>query len=278
MHRPRLHQPDIAVNATARIPTGRVVGISETNRHDVLRSEFNIRRQIQTERSVAKRPAANKLPIEPNRRIRHRAVDIQINTLAAIRCRDWEMLSIPRNSHPGELAGFTRQLLLEWALYAPVVGKVELTPRMVVKCLLRIGYGFTQISFGTYRLGHGVIRKFHASRNQPGFDFRVVQLSLHFDGVTFLERPIRVEERSLAERFVRPGLQTDARYDYQRDKRANNERISFGDNHKKKSWAVFAAGKLRSGEDEKSSNQLPSGFWSETCGLVGILKSSIESG
>ena len=81
-------QPDVAVNAAARIPARGIRRIVEADGDDVVRAEFDERRQVHAPRGVAIGPAADELAVEPDRRVGHRAVHVQIDFFALVGRRE----------------------------------------------------------------------------------------------------------------------------------------------------------------------------------------------
>ena len=132
------HQPDISIDAAARIPPGRVGGIVQTNRDYIIRTECDVGREVQFERSVAVRPAANEVPIEPDRCMGHGAIDIQIELTASFQWRNGEVFSIPTDSPPGKLASLAGVLLLERTFDAPIVRQIQLSPATIIKVALSV--------------------------------------------------------------------------------------------------------------------------------------------
>src|SRR6267143_6366677 len=95
------HQPDVAIDASSRIPARRVRRIVQTDRDHIVCSRLDVRCKVQLERGIAIRPAANKTSVEPNGRIRHGAIDVEIKLFTFVLRRDREMFSIPPNTPPG---------------------------------------------------------------------------------------------------------------------------------------------------------------------------------
>src|SRR5438132_8204498 len=99
------HQPNVAVDAAARVPAGRVRRIVQANRDDIVRAEFHVGSEVQFKRGVAVRPAAHEATVEPDGCISHRAVDVQIELTSSLARRNREMFSIPTNTPPRKFAG-----------------------------------------------------------------------------------------------------------------------------------------------------------------------------
>src|SRR5882724_5945682 len=95
MHRAGFHEPDMAVDASARIPARRGVRVIEADGQDVFRAELEVGRQVHAPRSIAVRPAADVLAVEPDIRVSHGAVNIQIHAAALVGGGHIEMFAIP---------------------------------------------------------------------------------------------------------------------------------------------------------------------------------------
>ena len=63
VRRRRLYQPDVAIDAAARIPARRVRWIVEPDRNYIVRAVLHIRREIEFERCITIRPATDKLSV-----------------------------------------------------------------------------------------------------------------------------------------------------------------------------------------------------------------------
>src|SRR2546430_6801258 len=124
MDRCSLYQPDISVNASARIPARRVGRVVETNGKDVLFSVFEVRRQVEFERCITVGPGTNELAVEPDGGVGHCAVNVQIEFPSLFVRGHVEMFSIPGDTPPRKLARFAWIILIERTFDAPIVRQI----------------------------------------------------------------------------------------------------------------------------------------------------------
>ena len=133
MDRRGLDEPDVPIDAAARIPARGIRRIVEADGDYVVPAKFDKRSQVNAPRSVTVRPAANGLAVEPDFCVRHRAIHIQINFFALVRRWNLQVFAIPTDAPPWKFAGFAGILLFERPLDAPVVRQVQLAPVGVVE-------------------------------------------------------------------------------------------------------------------------------------------------
>ena len=127
-----LRDPDIAVDAAAGIPAGGFLGIVDAD-DDLVLAGLQGRVQADGEGGVAVRPAAQADAVDFHGRMRHRAVDFQVDVFGRqFFFADFQRFPIGGLSPPGEFAAFARIFLLEGSFHAPVVGKVQDTARAVL--------------------------------------------------------------------------------------------------------------------------------------------------
>src|ERR1051326_6186673 len=86
------------------------------------------------------------MSVEPDCRVGHGAIDIQIELFSLFIRGYFEMLSIPGDAAPFELAGFAWIVLIEGAFDPPIVRQVQLPPIAIIKIALRIGNVGAEIS------------------------------------------------------------------------------------------------------------------------------------
>ena len=92
-----------------------------------------MRRQLQAEGLIAVGPGAHVLAVEPDLGVGHGTVEVDEDPLALVAGRNREMLAIPADALPRQLAGVARQIVAEGALDAPVMGNVQRSPRGVIE-------------------------------------------------------------------------------------------------------------------------------------------------
>jgi len=110
--RRRLHQPDVAVMPPPGYQRDESGGLSR--RIAMTLSASGLTNGVRSSSNEdSRRPAADELPVEPDRRVGHRAIDIQEDAPAGIGGRNGEMLPIPADAPPGQLARVARIFLLE---------------------------------------------------------------------------------------------------------------------------------------------------------------------
>ena len=120
----RLREPDIPVDAAAGIPAGGFLGIVDMD-GDLVPAGFQRRIQADGEGGVAVRPAAEVDAVDLHGRMRHGAVDLEVDVLFQVFRGDFQSFSIVGLAPPGELPAFAGILLLEGPLHAPVVRQVH---------------------------------------------------------------------------------------------------------------------------------------------------------
>src|SRR5713226_5994083 len=138
VHRRSFHEPDIAINAPARIPARRVRRIIKANCESVISAVIDIGSEVQFEGSVAIGPAAYKIAVEPNSRVGHRSVNVQIELLAFVLRRNREVFSIPTDAPPRKFPSLTRIFLFERTFDAPVVRQIQFSPTTIIKVALSV--------------------------------------------------------------------------------------------------------------------------------------------
>ena len=116
------HQPGIAVDAAARIPAAGLRIVVQAHRQSVLRPELQLVSQLDAPGTVAVGPASDLFPVEIDRAVAHRTVNIEKDPLPLVRLWHGELLPIPTDAEAGELSRVTRQIDLERPPDAPVVG------------------------------------------------------------------------------------------------------------------------------------------------------------
>ena len=199
VHGRRLDEPDVAVDAAARIPARRLRRVVEPDRDDVVRARPGVRRQVHAPRCVAVRPAAHVMAVDPDRGVRHGAVDVQEQLAARVGRRQREVLAVPAHAPPRQLARLARRGQVERSLDAPVVRQVELAPRGIVEARLR----------GRHVAGAGGVGRGAAGRVALG------------------EAPVGVEGKTFANVRVR-GLRGAAQ---QRDAERNESEGTWDERH-----------------------------------------------
>ena len=117
-------QPDIAVNAAARVPAGGILLVFEGHGQAV-DALFQERCQIGPERGIAIGPLHHELPVAPDLGARHGPVDIQVERLSQFLRRDGQLLGIGGIPPPRKLAGLAGIGLVELAFHTPVMGQVQ---------------------------------------------------------------------------------------------------------------------------------------------------------
>ena len=110
-----------------------------------------------------------------------------------------EMLAIPRDAPPRQLAGFAGIFLFERPFDAPVVRQVQQPPLAVIKIGLREGNAGGWLAF---RPHGGRIRRERIGRRQnPVADDRVIQVRSGFRHIALEETPAGVQGNALARRI-----------------------------------------------------------------------------
>ena len=125
------NQPDIAVDATARVPARRLLRIVQADGDNVV-PLVQRRCQICFERSVSVWPAPDFRPIAIHDGTGHRPVNTERPFFSQVLCTKREMLPIPGLAPPGQFSGLSRILLAERAFHAPVMGQGKDTPDPIV--------------------------------------------------------------------------------------------------------------------------------------------------
>ena len=72
------------------------------------------------------------LAVDPNRRVRSNAVELNFQVLAVIGGIEFEILPIPTDA-ASAITFSNTCLLIERLLYRPVMGQIDLLPRGVIK-------------------------------------------------------------------------------------------------------------------------------------------------
>ena len=134
VHRRCRPQPDVAVDPAAGIPARGIRRVVEAHGQHIVAAELDVGGEVEFERRVAIRPAAEEVAVQPDLRIRHRPVELDKNPPARVGRRNREMLAIPPHPPPRELAAFAGIFLRERFLDSPVMRHVERPPRRVVEC------------------------------------------------------------------------------------------------------------------------------------------------
>ena len=124
----RFRDPDVAVNARARIPARRVRLVFRAHGDDVVPAEIQKRRDVDAKRVVAVFPFAGELPVHVDLRHHHHAVEIEKKAVALRGGVDLEILAVPADGRPRERARLVRLARQKTAFHAPVVRQVELAP------------------------------------------------------------------------------------------------------------------------------------------------------
>ena len=191
-------EPHIAVNAAARVPARRVRRVVEADGDDVVRAEFDVRRQIHLPRSVAVGPAADELAVEPDRCASHGAIHGQMDFFALVGSGNLQMFAIPGNAPPRQLAGFAGVFLFEGPFDAPVVRQVQQPPLAVIETALRIrnvaaaGIALRFFLRDQIRIG-GELR---AGGLDPILDVRIGQFAGGIGGIILGKPPARVQREA----------------------------------------------------------------------------------
>ena len=133
VHRRRLHDPHIAIEPRAGIPPRAPVGRVQPDGQHVLGTEIDVRRQLHAEGLIAVRPGSHVLAVEPDFGVGHGTVEVDEDTLALVADRNREMLAVPADALPRQLAGVARKIVAEGALDPPVMGNVKRSPRGVIE-------------------------------------------------------------------------------------------------------------------------------------------------
>ena len=149
MYRRRFHQPYIPVDSRSRIPPGSIVRIIQTDSQCIFLSGFHIRSQIKTVRSITIRPSADKLPITPDRRVRHRPIYIQINLFSGIFGAQLKGFTIPAYSPIRQFSGSSYIIYIERPFNSPVMRKVQLSPATIVKIRFHVSHLASRVSCRT---------------------------------------------------------------------------------------------------------------------------------
>src|ERR1043166_2142190 len=121
-------EPDVSIDAAARIPARGIGWIVETDGEDVFGAGLDEGSKIEAPRNIAVRPAADELAVQPDAGIGHRAIHVEIQLLSFVGGRNGEVFTVPPNAPPRKLSGFAGIFLLEGAFDAPIVRQVEPTP------------------------------------------------------------------------------------------------------------------------------------------------------
>ena len=140
------HQPDVAIDARARIPArGRFLG-HEAHGDYVFRAEFEIGREVELETAVAVRPAAEFMAVQPDGGVRHGAIELNGVELAFVGGGHGEVLAIPARAEDGQTAGGGTVLDVEGAFDGPIVRQIQGAPRRIVEggLLGAGGFGFEE--------------------------------------------------------------------------------------------------------------------------------------
>ena len=97
------------------------------------RRRREVRREVEGEADVAVGPAAELVPVQEHRGVRHRPVDLDRVVAAPGRLGHREALAVPGHAEEGQRALVGADLRVERALDRPVVGQVEDAPAAVVE-------------------------------------------------------------------------------------------------------------------------------------------------
>ena len=133
MHRIDRRQPDMPVDAAARIPARGIGRIVKADRDGVWLAELDQRGDLDPERGVAIPPFAGQLAVDKDLGLRHRAIEIQEQPFASRRFGQGDGLAVPADPGPWQLAGLVGKIHPERAFDAPVVRQREFPPAGVVK-------------------------------------------------------------------------------------------------------------------------------------------------
>ena len=141
------------------------------------------------------------MPIQPNRRVSHRSIDIQENSPPLVRRRNSQVLPIPSDAPPRQLASIAGILLLERPFNSPVMRQVEQSPLPVIKAALRERYAPARIALRLgLELGFHIRGEGGAGGIHPLLDCRITQFPRRVRRVPFLEAPPRVQRETLCRR------------------------------------------------------------------------------
>ena len=193
-----LDQPDIAIDAAARIPAGGAFRVVKTNGDDVVRAEFERLCQIHAPGSIAVGPAARKMAVDPDGRVSHRAIHVQADAAALVRGGNLKMLAVPADAPPRQLAGFAGILLFERPFDAPIMRQVQQPPLAVVEIAPRVRDAAARLA-GRPDRGR-VTRESRAGGRHPILDGAVIQFPLRVGRVAFDKAPASVQRSVFAGR------------------------------------------------------------------------------
>ena len=198
VHRRRLDEPDVPVDAAARVPPGGQRRIVEADGEDVVLPGLEVGRQVELEGGVAVGPAADELPVEPDHRVRHRAVDLEVDTPAVVLRGRGDVLPVPAHAPPGQPGGGAVVFLVERALDAPVVRQAECAPGAVGEAWLDVGNVAAEVAGGARRLRGRGVEELVAGGLEPVLGGGVGQPALDLSGIPLGEAPVGVERDPLA--------------------------------------------------------------------------------
>ena len=164
------HQPHIAVNPPARVPARRSRRIIEPEDKHVVLPRLGIGRQVNAPGFVTVRPAADKLPVQPDGRVSHRPVHIQEDGFAGVRFRQIEILPIPPNPVIRQFARPAVAIPDEGSFDGPIMRQIQALPPTVVKPGLDVSHLPAQIPIGPGMPLRGVLQKIIARGQDPLLD------------------------------------------------------------------------------------------------------------
>src|SRR6185312_8361550 len=133
-YRPSNIQPYIAINTRSRIPPRRAIFGSKPHRQYIrFRSEVEIRSQVECKTDVPIRAATQLFAVDPDGRVRHRAIDFDAEIAPPRAVRQSERLPVPTRPEDRQRAGVRIQLGIKGTFDGPIVWKAKLPPLGVVK-------------------------------------------------------------------------------------------------------------------------------------------------
>ena len=270
-----LLQPDVPVDAAAGIPARGVRRVVQADGQHVGAAGPEKRREVHLPGGVTVGPAADETAVAPHGGVGHGSVDIQAAAAACVGRGHLEVLAVPADAPPRQLARLAGVLLFEGPLDAPVVRQVQRAPATVVEARLRIGDAVARVGRHGVRsrCRRGWREEAGAGSEQRILDLRIAQRIADALRVALLEAPVRVEIDPFAQgRIVgagRPRQQAGQRQEAGGFQEGERHRCGhylcaemFVERQTRRKDAVFSAAFAGAGEKEAFSRiNPPAGTW-----------------
>ncbi len=95
--------------------------------------EWTIGRELEAKGLITVGPCSHVLAVKPDLGVGHGTVEVNEDPLSLVGLGNREMLAVPADAFPRQLAGVARKLFAERAFDRPVVRYVELPPGRVIE-------------------------------------------------------------------------------------------------------------------------------------------------